>query len=398
LWQTNNTKISGNSITESSYYGIRLVSSSNNSISENSITASSYYGIRLYSSSNNSLSGNSISNNNLGIYLYDSSDNNSIERNNVTANNYGFWLDSSSNNSISGNIIKSNVFGIRLDSSSSNKIYQNDFINNEQQIFLFGSFYNAWDDGYPSGGNHWSDYTGVDLKNGPFQNNTGSDGIGDTPYLINGNNTDNYPLMKPHIGIHDIGLRVSISKPVVFVGYDPITTIEVKIENYGAYHESFNFTFQMGTTREEQNITLESQNSTTITFTWNTTGLPKGNYTINAYAHPVIGETDVTDNNRTSLVFIAKAGDLGSRVGSTNMFFVCDDQITGADLQLFLQCYRARAPLGAMYLGDLGSRVEVAPGPPPVYANVFFMCDGQVTSTDLQLFLQCYRGQGPPAP
>jgi hypothetical protein len=28
-------------------------------------------------------------------------------------------------------------------------------------------------------------------------NQTGSDGIGDTPYLIDGNNRDNYPLMNP---------------------------------------------------------------------------------------------------------------------------------------------------------------------------------------------------------
>jgi parallel beta-helix repeat protein len=50
---------------------------------------------------------------------------------------------------------------------------------------------------YPSGGNYWSDYTGADLYMGPYQNETGSDGIGDTPYIIDGNNKDNYPLMGP---------------------------------------------------------------------------------------------------------------------------------------------------------------------------------------------------------
>jgi hypothetical protein len=54
---------------------------------------------------------------------------------------------------------------------------------------------NAWDDGYPSGGNYWSDYTGVDLRKGPYQNETGSDGIGDTPYSIDSDNADRYPLM-----------------------------------------------------------------------------------------------------------------------------------------------------------------------------------------------------------
>jgi len=54
---------------------------------------------------------------------------------------------------------------------------------------------NIWDDGYPSGGNYWSDYAGVDEKSGPNQNQPGSDGIGDTPYVINSNNRDNYPLI-----------------------------------------------------------------------------------------------------------------------------------------------------------------------------------------------------------
>ncbi|MDH5389906.1 MAG: dockerin type I domain-containing protein [Candidatus Bathyarchaeota archaeon] len=51
------------------------------------------------------------------------------------------------------------------------------------------------DDGYPSGGNYWSDHIDVDQHSGPYQNETGSDWICDYPYVINENNTDNYPLM-----------------------------------------------------------------------------------------------------------------------------------------------------------------------------------------------------------
>lgn len=54
-----------------------------------------------------------------------------------------------------------------------------------------------WDNGYPSGGNYWSDYKGVDLYSGPYQNITGCDGIGDTPYIIDEYNVDRYPLMNP---------------------------------------------------------------------------------------------------------------------------------------------------------------------------------------------------------
>lgn len=55
------------------------------------------------------------------------------------------------------------------------------------------------DDGYPSGGNYWSDYSGVDEKSGPNQDLSGSDGIGDTPYVIDENNTDHYPLINFYV-------------------------------------------------------------------------------------------------------------------------------------------------------------------------------------------------------
>jgi parallel beta-helix repeat protein len=150
--------------------------SSNNSISGNNITANNWYGIWLYSSSNNSISGNNI------------------------ANNYGgIWLDYSSSNSISGNNIANNEYGIRLSSSSNNVIYHNNFIDNTQQVGIQTSGYaNVWDDGYPSGGNYWSDYIGVDVKSGPSQDLPGSDGIGDVPYIIDADNVDHYPLMNPY--------------------------------------------------------------------------------------------------------------------------------------------------------------------------------------------------------
>ncbi len=60
---------------------------------------------------------------------------------------------------------------------------------------MAAGYANVWDDGYPSGGNYWSDYACVDLYGGPYHNETGSDGIGDTLYVIDANNQDRYPLM-----------------------------------------------------------------------------------------------------------------------------------------------------------------------------------------------------------
>ena len=120
-----------------------------------------------------------------------------IENMNIEGFEYGIWLNYSSSNIIFGNNITNNGDGIVLSSSSSNVIYHCNFTDNGQQVFSLSSM-NAWDNGYPSGGNYWSDYVGVDLCSGPQQNEPGSDGIGDAPYVIDANNTDNYPLMNPY--------------------------------------------------------------------------------------------------------------------------------------------------------------------------------------------------------
>jgi parallel beta-helix repeat protein len=111
-------------------------------------------------------------------------------------NNYqGIFIAYSNNVTICQNNITDNYDGIWLVASSNNTIYHNNFINN--QAYSYESV-NVWDDVYPSGGNYWSDYVGVDVKRGPNQDLSGSDGIGDTPYIIDANNRDRYPLMNPY--------------------------------------------------------------------------------------------------------------------------------------------------------------------------------------------------------
>jgi len=165
--------------------------SSNNTIAENNITANNH-GIWGDQSSGNDVSGNKIAYNGNGIVL-SSSDGNSIG-NNITANNWdGIVLPYySSGNSVSGNNITANNFiGILLGFSSSNRIYHNNFIGNTYQAYTCYSA-DIWDDGYPSGGNYWCDYT----TRYPDAQELDDSGIGDTPYVIDENNKDNYPLMK----------------------------------------------------------------------------------------------------------------------------------------------------------------------------------------------------------
>jgi parallel beta-helix repeat protein len=219
LWQTSDTTLCRNNMANNSWYGIWLYSSSDNSIRQNQITNNRAVGIYLRISSNNSISRNTITNNDAGIFLWDGSNYNNINGNSIIDNNCGisFWSGDASNNGF----------------------YHNDFINNTLQVFFWVSSYaNIWDNGYPSGGNYWSDYTGVDEKSGPNQDLPGSDGIGDTPYVIDANNQDHYPFMNPWTLPNIAITNVSTHRTVVGAGF--VNSISVTVENQGNYLESFN--------------------------------------------------------------------------------------------------------------------------------------------------------------
>jgi parallel beta-helix repeat protein len=104
---------------------------------------------------------------------------------------------SSSNIFTSNNISSNKNYNIYLEDSSYNRIYHNNIINHTNQAYDNRDD-NYWDDGYPSGGNYWSDYVGVDNFKGPNQDQPGSDEIGDTNYSIDSDSIDNYPLMEPY--------------------------------------------------------------------------------------------------------------------------------------------------------------------------------------------------------
>jgi len=194
---SNSNTISDNNIISNDKVGIHLEVSNSNTISGNKIT-NNYHGICLYKASNNIISENIISNNTFGIETMDSS-NNAILENTVSNAWHAIFIDNSSNNIISENTISSNYLdGIMMNEESINNIfYHNNFINNTYQAYDDGN--NTWDNGYPSCGNYWSDYTGIDNYSGPNQDLLGSDGVGDTPYDISGDsNQDRYPLMESY--------------------------------------------------------------------------------------------------------------------------------------------------------------------------------------------------------
>jgi len=199
LWNSNNNIISKNNISSNNDNGILLEDSNNSNISNNIICSNNLNGIALCGSNNNSVSNNSVSSNWNGILFY-GSNNNNILNNDISSNDdYGIFLEGSNNNSISKNNISSNnLSGIILDCSDNNIIYLNNFINNTKNACSYYST-NILNSKEPITytykgsnftnymGNYWCDYNGSDAN---------GDGIGETPYIIDENNTDNYPLIE----------------------------------------------------------------------------------------------------------------------------------------------------------------------------------------------------------
>jgi peptidylprolyl isomerase len=265
LEQANNNTVESNTITSNEINGISLWYSSTNRISKNNFSNSGSDGVYFYSSNNNIVNGNTMTNNAVGAFL--ASSNGNMITNNIMTNNTSFsvWADNCSINTISnntmtdsgegillqnnctrnfieGNIIsndtwdgivltedsdenvisknslKNNRYGmVLMFSSDGNKIFHNNFLNNSEQVYIFNST-NTWDDEYPSGGNYWSNYVGVDLHKGPFQNIAGSDGLGDTPYGIDVNNIDHYPFMNQDGWLNSTSMQFTLNPNPAYVG------------------------------------------------------------------------------------------------------------------------------------------------------------------------------------
>ena len=95
------------------------------------------------------------------------------------------------------------------------------------------------------------------------------------------------------------------------IGY-PVK-INITLSNLGDFPECFNVTVYANTT-VIQTILVMNVSSTkvvTIIVEWDNAGFAKGNYAVSAYAWPVPGETETTDNTFTNgIVYIGIPGDI----------------------------------------------------------------------------------------
>jgi parallel beta-helix repeat protein len=291
-------------------------------ISNNTIVNNSY-GICLFAGQNYSIVGNEIVNNTeFGIYIWFMSGGNDIIANLIAGSYYGIkYHYAVFYSTIAGNTIVGNTYGINLDNTVGGiKIFHNSFVNNTCQAYCAGS--SVWDDGYPSGGNYWSDYDGMDLFSGPYQNETRSDGIGDTPDNIDVyGDRDYYPLMKRYGGAFDVGIHgLCLSQMVVPEGL--CLDVSMKIINYGLNTETVNLTIRVNETAVyTETIALAPRNSSSVAYTWNTSGYARGNYSLTIAADVPV-DNDTSDNFFVFGIRISKPGDLNGDdyVGIDDLF------------------------------------------------------------------------------
>jgi nitrous oxidase accessory protein NosD len=173
------------------------------------------------------ISRNNVTENDAGIRFssYDRYSNNIIVGNRIVENNRGLVMEMGHMGNDSGNImyanqVENNQAGMWFlwlgdyyswkpnPFEMNNNIFCNNFVNNHQNVVNAHIIYdpdcaNIWDSGEE--GNYWSDYNGSD---------TNGDGVGDTPYVIDTNNQDRYPLIMP-VDITDINSPTPSPSPAI---------------------------------------------------------------------------------------------------------------------------------------------------------------------------------------
>jgi len=193
--------------------GIGVGSGANNNVIIDNDISICGFGIHVGWSMGNVIAGNTISLSTSAGIRFDASNNNSIIGNTITlSSREGIVLFGSDNNAVMENEVAQNGWdGIAVWYSEGNQIYHNNFRINTRQAGSYAESTNAWDNGFPSGGNYWSDYT----MRYPSAQELDDSGIWDTPYVLDGNNQDNYSLMEPWTPLEPIPASIDIDTDIL---------------------------------------------------------------------------------------------------------------------------------------------------------------------------------------
>ena len=105
------------------------------------------------------------------------------------------------------------------------------------------------------------------------------------------------PFPKPPVDIHDVAITSVSAQTEVLEGN--VVAIEVGVKNLGDYKETFNVRITYGTTPiSTEALTLDSKDSTILSFSWNTSNVPLGDYALTVEA--TLEADENPDNNHAA--------------------------------------------------------------------------------------------------
>jgi hypothetical protein len=228
----------------------------------------------------------------LGGFTFDS--NHWVEGNIITWK-YGMAIRGYGNTVLNNTVINTEValtFGM---DAANNTIFHNNFINNTRQVqmssLLLNPYVAVWDQGFAIGGNYWSDY----LSKYPKAAEIDSSGFGDTPYVIDAYNQDNYPLMRPvDIDFSSISMLPFSILSLVLDSVPPqISVLSPMSQTYNetsvslviAVDEAVNWT----------GYSLDGKDNVTITGNTTIADLLNGLHNVTVYANDTFGNMGVSE-------------------------------------------------------------------------------------------------------
>ena len=197
--QISNVAVSGTDI------GVQLLYVNGGLISKGHFASNRLQGVSVVSSNHVTVSNDTISSNGeVGISV-DSSSPLTITNNNILWNNgTGVSISTSNIAIVTQNIVSENGLGVKISSSTAVHFYHNNLLNNKVQVISDQGTGSSWDNGYPDGGNYWSNYSGKDECSGQYQNICPDpDGIVDFPFFLGSSTIDYYPLVSPFATIQE---------------------------------------------------------------------------------------------------------------------------------------------------------------------------------------------------
>ncbi len=318
---TDDVHIVGNTINGVAYYGLYTEANSGDHadrlvVSRNWFNNGGYYdAIVLYYAFSALVDSNLITNSSNIAIQVSQSNANTIRNNTIRYQGYGFYVGSSASNTFIENTVSNSSYTLYLDGGAQfNEFYHNNFYTSAGAFYDVGTS-NTFDNGYPSGGNFWSNTTHTDIYRGAAQATAGPDGINDTAMNLPYGRRDSYPLSEPWPP--HVTLLQPANLSVIIAG----VTLQF---NISFYFDTVQYAFNNGTT-------------VNLTSPWNisTTGLSDGDLFLRIWANDSTGFTlvpnylFVIDSTAPSIVVDSPTVGGTYPVGTQLNFTVSDAHLVG---------------------------------------------------------------------